>query len=110
MIRRPPRSTRTDTRFPYPTLFRSRLAALEAERRGVAVDDIAEFARRRRDAGARLGIDARAVPQGARDGRLRDAGAFGDVERCRTEHLCSPGRRSRSASVYRKSTRLNSSP
>src|SRR3546814_7759750 len=24
MIRRPPRSTRTDTRFPYPTLFRSR--------------------------------------------------------------------------------------
>src|SRR3546814_8835116 len=27
MIRRPPRSTRTDTLFPYPTLFRS-LAAL----------------------------------------------------------------------------------
>src|SRR3546814_15646041 len=26
MIRRPPRSTRTDTRFPYTTLFRSRLA------------------------------------------------------------------------------------
>src|SRR3546814_1039231 len=25
MIRRPPRSTRTDTRFPYTTLFRSRL-------------------------------------------------------------------------------------
>src|SRR3546814_20887286 len=25
MIRRPPRSTRTDTLFPYPTLFRSRL-------------------------------------------------------------------------------------
>src|SRR3546814_5028598 len=24
MIRRPPRSTRTDTRFPYTTLFRSR--------------------------------------------------------------------------------------
>src|SRR3546814_7202056 len=24
MIRRPPRSTRTDTLFPYPTLFRSR--------------------------------------------------------------------------------------
>src|SRR3546814_17176615 len=23
MIRRPPRSTRTDTRFPYPSLFRS---------------------------------------------------------------------------------------
>src|SRR3546814_18891654 len=26
MIRRPPRSTRTDTLFPYPTLFRSVLA------------------------------------------------------------------------------------
>src|SRR3546814_5328211 len=26
MIRRPPRSTRTDTLFPYPTLFRSSLA------------------------------------------------------------------------------------
>src|SRR3546814_849062 len=28
MIRRPPRSTRTDTLFPYPTLFRSDEAAL----------------------------------------------------------------------------------
>src|SRR3546814_5964934 len=27
MIRRPPRSTRTDTLFPYTTLFRSRLGA-----------------------------------------------------------------------------------
>src|SRR3546814_1054009 len=27
MIRRPPRSTRTDTRFPYTTLFRSRAHA-----------------------------------------------------------------------------------
>src|SRR3546814_19864209 len=30
MIRRPPRSTRTDTRFPYTTLFRSRKAATTA--------------------------------------------------------------------------------
>src|SRR3546814_10695759 len=29
MIRRPPRSTRTDTLFPYPTLFRSVLAVVE---------------------------------------------------------------------------------
>src|SRR3546814_7837870 len=28
MIRRPPRSTRTDTLFPYTTLFRSRLSQL----------------------------------------------------------------------------------
>src|SRR3546814_3799466 len=31
MIRRPPRSTRTDTRFPYTTLFRSRARQLESE-------------------------------------------------------------------------------
>src|SRR3546814_12328633 len=30
MIRRPPRSTRTDTLFPYTTLFRSRADQLEA--------------------------------------------------------------------------------
>src|SRR3546814_9168616 len=35
MIRRPPRSTRTDTLFPYTTLFRSRQPeALACQRRG----------------------------------------------------------------------------
>src|SRR3546814_20791154 len=34
MIRRPPRSTRTDTLFPYTTLFRSVDAGAEAARRG----------------------------------------------------------------------------
>src|SRR3546814_4050419 len=29
MIRRPPRSTRTDTLFPYTTLFRSRVAPMQ---------------------------------------------------------------------------------
>src|SRR3546814_3875501 len=33
MIRRPPRSTRTDTLFPYTTLFRSNFARLSAQRR-----------------------------------------------------------------------------
>src|SRR3546814_19210683 len=33
MIRRPPRSTRTDTLFPYTTLFRS---AMQADRSGAA--------------------------------------------------------------------------
>src|SRR3546814_14158967 len=33
MIRRPPRATRTDTLFPYTTLFRSGLAALHVEQR-----------------------------------------------------------------------------
>src|SRR3546814_9878111 len=36
MIRRPPRSTRTDTRFPYTTLFRSILGKLgNAVERGI---------------------------------------------------------------------------
>src|SRR3546814_3909168 len=34
MIRRPPRSTRTDTLFPYTTLFRSRRAGRAADGRG----------------------------------------------------------------------------
>src|SRR3546814_3840615 len=33
MIRRPPRSTRTDTLFPYTTLFRSHRRAAASERR-----------------------------------------------------------------------------
>src|SRR3546814_14172777 len=33
MIRRPPRSTRTDTLFPYTTLFRSRLRPLQGRGR-----------------------------------------------------------------------------
>src|SRR3546814_13315992 len=40
MIRRPPRSTRTDTLFPYTTLFRSLLDDLA----GVGVDEFAEVA------------------------------------------------------------------
>src|SRR3546814_7522808 len=40
MIRRPPRSTRTDTLFPYTTLFRSRHAlSRERNKRFVAPDD-----------------------------------------------------------------------
>src|SRR3546814_4685357 len=43
MIRRPPRSTRTDTLFPYTTLFRSRRAHLARRRsrqlRGGGADD-----------------------------------------------------------------------
>src|SRR3546814_21082210 len=54
MLRRPPRSTRTDTLFPYTTLFRSRVAVdahhgpfvhqlraealVKADRRGVPVE------------------------------------------------------------------------
>src|SRR3546814_4464972 len=39
MIRRPPRSTRTDTLFPYTTLFRSQHAQHHVEQR---VDEVAQ--------------------------------------------------------------------
>src|SRR3546814_3630390 len=37
MIRRPPRSTRTDTLFPYTTLFRSRGLAERSHHRSAAI-------------------------------------------------------------------------
>src|SRR3546814_3127307 len=40
MIRRPPRSTRTDTLFPYTTLFRSNAKRLEGDK---APNDVALF-------------------------------------------------------------------
>src|SRR3546814_11002145 len=61
MIRRPPRSTRTDTRFPYTTLFRSLAGRVmrHADRqrdldRGVRANDIVDL--QRRDIGA-AGLD-----------------------------------------------------
>src|SRR3546814_7841128 len=42
MIRRPPRSTRTDTRFPYTTLFRSNLAYQERSR-GICIAALAGY-------------------------------------------------------------------
>src|SRR3546814_4231860 len=42
MIRRPPRSTRTDTLFPYTTLFRSLLDAYAAGKRVVVIIDEAQ--------------------------------------------------------------------
>src|SRR3546814_17609504 len=38
MVRRPPRSTRTDTRFPYTTLFRSQRDLGDLKRSSVAID------------------------------------------------------------------------
>src|SRR3546814_13506920 len=40
MIRRPPRSTRTDTLFPYTTLFRSSLQARDADDGGVVAVEV----------------------------------------------------------------------
>src|SRR3546814_13428580 len=67
MIRRPPRSTRTDTLFPYTTLFRS---GGSLDRGGIGHVERLDIARADRVAsgGERVWID---VPQ-------RDRAAFGD--------------------------------
>src|SRR3546814_7933886 len=70
MIRRPPRSTRTDTRFPYTTLFRSR---------------------HRRDlAGAEGGVIIRGAPAQAGAQLCEDSGFPPSREHAieREEHAC----------------------
>src|SRR3546814_11997081 len=59
MIRRPPRSTRTDTLFPYTTLFRSFRSAVHRQRRAGALPR----PHRRRDRRPGDGLPA-ATPQG----------------------------------------------
>src|SRR3546814_5401939 len=102
MIRRPPRSTRTDTRFPYTTLFRSqeeridrraigrrifeeqqvqRIALPTAQRRGVLVDRVIELAGDRLDPLARRLAHRAIAAQRARDGGLRHARERRDIER-----------------------------
>src|SRR3546814_7830110 len=95
MIRRPPRSTRTDTLFPYTTLFRSLLA-----KKGVY---LANFCQKRLKI---LHIPARKRP------------VAGDVTRCDLKagrklsdsFLCKMTRCGEFATEHRdrKSTRLNS--
>src|SRR3546814_20447592 len=73
MIRRPPRSTRTDTLFPYTTLFRS-AAAPRCRREREIVDIIA--IRLRRD-GAEQAVELRWLPEHRRmaDDVAHDPGA-----------------------------------
>src|SRR3546814_12665653 len=84
MIRRPPRSTRTDTLFPYTTLFRSgqmNARAIHFHRLGVEID------------GELAGADHRLrMPLGAADDRMDTGDQLLAVKR-----------------LDRKSTRLNSS-
>src|SRR3546814_13652057 len=47
MLRRPPRSTRTDTLFPYTTLFRSQVGALRHLPRHFVFEAFADAIRRR---------------------------------------------------------------
>src|SRR3546814_12876335 len=76
IIRRPPRSTRTDTLFPYTTLFRSQGPAGDPgpDRQAAAAQHHADDgARAYRDAalsrpGRRVALEGRAGPAIARDG------------------------------------------
>src|SRR3546814_11746930 len=68
MIRRPPRSTRTDTLFPYTTLFRSGATLCKSfcgTRTFVDVevveDDDVAAGQRRRELCADIGVEGRAV-------------------------------------------------
>src|SRR3546814_10526265 len=65
MIRRPPRSTRTDTLFPYTTLFRSQLRVVDRDRVVGAHRDIGGDGRAVRGGHVvgdvvQVGVDARA--------------------------------------------------
>src|SRR3546814_13174659 len=100
MIRRPPRSNRTDTLFPYTTLFRSLIAAEADGQSGHGLSRVAAYAGQ-----AKSGkVDGHAVPkvEELSESAVRiDAGAgfaFPALERARTE-----------LREDRKSTRLNSS-
>src|SRR3546814_20283067 len=80
MIRRPPRSTRTDTLFPYTTLFRSPglIEHGKAAVLGVAQEEIAagigvEIGRVRRRSERQRG-DARRIARGDRGGKGRRFG------------------------------------
>src|SRR3546814_11751379 len=97
MIRRPPRSTRTDTLFPYTTLFRSSLILVGEEAAGQAEEEEGEKCEQHR-------IDGEEQPFAVDD--LGDAADIADdraVEARVEAGLGAIEKRDR------KSTRLNSS-
>src|SRR3546814_9340871 len=103
MIRLPPRSTRTDTLFPYTALCRSRERAAAVERR--AVKAVAEEI-----------LAGEAIDEGAQQARLADAGFAGqqhDLAVAAAGHAPAVEQQGGLAGAVhagdRKRTRLNSS-
>src|SRR3546814_12679490 len=96
MIRRPPRSTRTDTLFPYTTLFRSALEAEHADALEALGDE---------ELAPATDVDFRRGDMLAVFGRIvRQAVEYlTNLRRCLFSQRQVPGRQDR------KSTRLNSS-
>src|SRR3546814_10815364 len=68
MIRRPPRSTRTDTLFPYTTLFRSAVAIAVAAVVLVTTVLPAEYGIDTTGIGTRLGLNVLGAPAEAAEG------------------------------------------
>src|SRR3546814_9515082 len=105
MIRRPPRSTRTDTLFPYTTLFRSQPEVRAAPERGRGAEELpreGEFDRRegvglrtlrprgqevRQRIGRNAELAARRVGDDSRGHRFRRRPRCGSLRR-----LCGSGR------------------
>src|SRR3546814_6045377 len=115
MIRRPPRSTRTDTLFPYTTLFRSDAAAVGRVDRGVHADHLAIQVEQRatRVAAVDRGVDLQEVVIGTgldvAAARRDDAGGHRAAEAEGIAHGEHPVADPGLVGVDRKSTRLNSS-
>src|SRR3546814_3134657 len=112
MIRRPPRSTRTDTLFPYTTLFRS--GSGPARFRPLAARDGHAVDAQGRDVDAMPKFEVVGGHEGAEHGdQIAGDGEFGD----RLGELAVADHESRGAAAIvaghrvedRKSTRLNSS-
>src|SRR3546814_1944710 len=115
MIRRPPRSTRTDTLFPYTTLFRS-AAALPPPCHASGFRSPRSSTTATADwSGAALGLHVRrqethVVGLAERDAELaQDRVCRGDVEVQVRHHVLAHVLAARKLAVDRKSTRLNSS-
>src|SRR3546814_7332264 len=99
MRRRPPRSTRTDTLFPYTTLFRSLFGAAREHDVGVTVPD---HPRRVAD---RMGTGR----AGGDDGVIRPHQSVFDADLARDQIDEATVDKVRRDAADRKSTRLNSS-
>src|SRR3546814_14440797 len=89
MIRRPPRSTRTDTLFPYPTLFRSvgrvALGALDVD---LGLDDRNQAVRRDALRFGELLLDDRLDPR--RVAEVDDAAHLGPEHALRDRTIAQP--------------------
>src|SRR3546814_1065452 len=104
MIRRPPRSTRTDTLFPYTTLFRSLLAPHPVDKQDVARAVRRVGCGREQNGLIGIGVTARA---GVRQEAFRLERPEQAIERY--EPIFTSNDQQPPAPTDRKSTRMNSS-